>query len=199
MKPTSASSRDDAYRRASKRTAPEPPRKRSTMLGRTRTALPHRHAPARWRRPRGARTRLKTPPNLPVAVITAPAAPKTPSQRSRRALSTTLRNLFRSKQLRTLVRSALKLSRPSANAATTGAREKAMPMWPPVGASRPHRRGGGHAGDARADDRLARSQARYTSPANRQRQGAPARLIHLKGSRQAGPFVAVNFGAIPER
>jgi two-component system response regulator PilR (NtrC family) len=96
-------------------------------------------------------------------------------------------------QLRTLVRSALKLPQPG-----QGRRVNESPETPP---NYPRLIGESELMQATRQmiDRLARTQApiHVTGESGSGKELA-ARLIHLKGSRQEGSFIAVNCGAIPE-
>ena len=130
-------------------------------------------------------------PNLPVAVITAHGSAENAVAALKAGAFDYLAKPVSLNQLRTLVRSALKLSRPPVRRGGEGDSASALPVL--IGGSPLM-----HATRALID-RLARSQApiHITGESGSGKELA-ARLIHLKGSRQDGPFVAVNCGAIPE-
>jgi len=130
-------------------------------------------------------------PNLPVAVITAHGSAENAVAALKAGAFDYLAKPVSLNQLRTLVRSALKLSRPPVRRGGEGDAASALPVLiggsPLMQATRA------------LIERLARSQApiHITGESGSGKELA-ARLIHLKGSRQDGPFVAVNCGAIPE-
>jgi two-component system response regulator PilR (NtrC family) len=137
-------------------------------------------------------------PNLPVAVITAHGSTENAVAALKAGAFDYLAKPVSLNQLRTLVRSALKLSRPTAkrgendgegDAAAAG--EAGFPVLIGEAAVMQTTRA--------LIERLARSQApiHITGESGSGKELA-ARLVHLKGSRQDGPFVAVNCGAIPE-
>src|SRR5687768_6815494 len=136
-------------------------------------------------------------PNLPVAVITAHGSTENAVAALKAGAFDYLAKPVSLNQLRTLVRSALKLSRPSARRGENGAGEGDAPGQPGLPVLI------GEAAVMQSTraliDRLARSQApiHITGESGSGKELA-ARLVHLKGSRQDGPFVAVNCGAIPE-
>jgi two-component system response regulator PilR (NtrC family) len=131
-------------------------------------------------------------PNMPVAVITAHGSAENAVAALKAGAFDYLAKPVSLSQLRALVRSALKLSRPPARRGSESeAPESAMPtligVSPLMQATRA------------LIDRLARSQAPiHVCGESGSGKELAARLIHLKGSRQDGPFVAVNCGAIPE-
>jgi two-component system response regulator PilR (NtrC family) len=132
-------------------------------------------------------------PNLPVAVITAHGSAENAVAALKAGAFDYLAKPVSLNQLRALVRSALKLTRPAgrksgdsdAHAASAG--PALVGNSPLMAATRA------------LIERLARSQApiHVTGESGSGKELA-ARLIHLKGSRQDGPFIAVNCGAIPE-
>jgi len=132
-------------------------------------------------------------PNLPVAVITAYGSAENAVAALKAGAFDYVAKPIALNQLRTLVRSALKLSTPG--------------MHRPAGDDVPERStvpvliGTSEAMQATRAliDRLARSQAplHITGESGSGKELA-ARLVHVKGSRRDGPFVAVNCGAIPE-
>src|SRR5687767_3957034 len=132
-------------------------------------------------------------PNLPVAVITAHGSAENAVAALKAGAFDYLAKPVSLNQLRTLVRSALKLSSPPARRAGGGEA--------PEQAGMPVLIGGSPVMDSTRSliERLARSQApvHVTGESGSGKELA-ARLVHLKGSRQDGPFVAVNCGALPE-
>jgi two-component system response regulator PilR (NtrC family) len=135
----------------------------------------------------------KHQPNLPVAVITAHGSAENAVAALKAGAFDYLAKPVSLNQLRSLVRSALKLSRP-------GVRKPNEPEAQGA-ASGPTLIGNSTLMQATRAliDRLARSQApiHVTGESGSGKELA-ARLIHVKGSRQDGPFIAVNCGAIPE-
>jgi len=132
-------------------------------------------------------------PNMPVAVITAYGSAENAVAALKAGAFDYLAKPVSLNQLRTLVRSALKLTRPAARRATEGetAGVAALPLL--IGKSSLMQ------ATRALIDRLARSQAPiHVSGESGSGKELAARLIHLKGSRQDGSFVAVNCGAIPE-
>ena len=132
-------------------------------------------------------------PNMPVAVITAHGSAENAVAALKAGAFDYLAKPVSLNQLRTLVRSALKLSRPPTRrgADDEGASQPDLPVL--IGGSSLMQ-------TTRAlIDRLARSQApiHVTGESGSGKELA-ARLVHLKGSRQDGAFIAVNCGAIPE-
>ena len=132
-------------------------------------------------------------PNLPVAVITAHGSAENAVAALKAGAFDYLAKPVSLNQLRALVRSALKLSRPLARK-TNDVEAQGAPTGPTlIGTSSLMQ------ATRALIDRLARSQApiHITGESGSGKELA-ARLIHDKGSRQDGPFVAVNCGAIPE-
>jgi two-component system, NtrC family, response regulator PilR len=132
-------------------------------------------------------------PNMPVAVITAYGSAENAVAALKAGAFDYLAKPISLNQLRTLVRSALKLSTAAMPRPTEddGPQQSSVPVL--IGASAPMQA-------ARAlIERLARSQAplHITGESGSGKELA-ARLVHLKGSRRDGPFIAVNCGAIPE-
>ena len=132
-------------------------------------------------------------PDLPVAVITAHGSAENAVAALKAGAFDYLAKPVSLNQLRTLVRSALKLSRPVSRRGSDG-EQAAAPALPVLIGVSPLMQA------TRAlIDRLARSQAPvHISGESGSGKELAARLVHMKGSRQDGPFVAVNCGAIPE-
>ena len=133
-------------------------------------------------------------PSLPVAVITAHGSTENAVAALKAGAFDYLAKPVSLDQLRTLVRSALKLPRPALRRAQEDdAQARAEGEGPLIGQSAPMRA-------ARAMiDRLARTQAPiHVSGESGSGKELAARLIHTKGSRGDAPFVPVNCGAIPE-
>jgi two-component system response regulator PilR (NtrC family) len=131
-------------------------------------------------------------PSVPVAVITAYGSTENAVAALKAGAFDYVAKPIALNQLRTLVRSALRLSQPQAKRAE--GEEHAEPNLPVlIGNSAVMQ-------STRAlIERLARSQAPiHVSGESGSGKELAARLIHLKGSRQDGPFIAVNCGAIPE-
>lgn len=132
-------------------------------------------------------------PSVPVAVITAHGSTENAVAALKAGAFDYLAKPVSLNQLRTLVRSALKLPQPG-----QGRRVNESPETPP---DYPQLIGESTLMQATRQmiDRLARTQApiHVTGESGSGKELA-ARLIHLKGSRQEGPFIAVNCGAIPE-
>jgi two-component system response regulator PilR (NtrC family) len=132
-------------------------------------------------------------PSVPVAVITAHGSTENAVAALKAGAFDYLAKPVSLNQLRTLVRSALKLPQPG-----QGKRANDSPELP---ANYPRLIGGSALMQSTRQmiDRLARTQApiHVTGESGSGKELA-ARLIHLKGSRQEGPFIAVNCGAIPE-
>jgi two-component system response regulator PilR (NtrC family) len=128
-------------------------------------------------------------PNLPVAVITAHGSTENAVAALKAGAFDYLAKPLALNQLRTLVRSALKLS--DSNRRADAQEQSALPVL--IGNSSVME------ATRALIERLARSQApiHVTGESGSGKELA-ARLIHLKGSRRDGPFVAVNCGAIPE-
>lgn len=131
-------------------------------------------------------------PSMPVAVITAHGSAENAVAALKAGAFDYLAKPVSLDQLRTLVRSALKLPRPEAGRQGAGQRE-AEEASLLIGESALMR------ATREMIERLARSQApvHVTGESGSGKELA-ARLIHLKGARREGPFVAVNCGAIPE-
>jgi two-component system response regulator PilR (NtrC family) len=132
-------------------------------------------------------------PNMPVAVITAYGSAENAVAALKAGAFDYLAKPVSLNHLRTLVRSALKLTRPAARRATEGETGggAALPLL--IGKSSLMQ------ATRALIDRLARSQAPiHVSGESGSGKELAARLIHLKGSRQDGSFIAVNCGAIPE-
>lgn len=130
-------------------------------------------------------------PNLPVAVITAHGSTENAVAALKAGAFDYLAKPVSLNQLRALVRSALKLSTPSRAANGDPQQPSGLPVL--IGNSHVMQQ-------TRAlIERLARSQApiHVTGESGSGKELA-ARLIHLKGSRRDGAFIAVNCGAIPE-
>src|SRR6476660_9261932 len=131
--------------------------------------------------------------STPVAVITAHGSAENAVAALKAGAFDYLAKPVSLNQLRTLVRSALKLSQPATrrtvdadNGSSTG-----LPVLIGTSALMQATRA--------LIERLARSQAPvHISGESGSGKELAARLVHLKGSRQDGPFVAVNCGAIPE-
>jgi two-component system response regulator PilR (NtrC family) len=132
-------------------------------------------------------------PSVPVAVITAHGSTENAVAALKAGAFDYLAKPVSLNQLRTLVRSALKLPQPG-----QGRRVNESPETPP---NYPRLIGESELMQATRQmiDRLARTQApiHVTGESGSGKELA-ARLIHLKGSRQEGSFIAVNCGAIPE-
>ncbi len=134
----------------------------------------------------------KNHPNLPVAVITAHGSTENAVAALKAGAFDYLAKPVSLDQLRTLVRSALKLPR---TAQRRTAEEAPGPAGEAVllGESEPMQA-------VRAMiDRLARTLAPiHIGGESGSGKELAARLIHIQGSRSDGPFMAVNCGAIPE-
>ena len=132
-------------------------------------------------------------PSVPVAVITAHGSTENAVAALKAGAFDYLAKPVSLNQLRTLVRSALKLPQPG-----QGRRVNDSPETPP---NYPRLIGESELMQATRQmiDRLARTQApiHVTGESGSGKELA-ARLIHLKGSRHEGSFIAVNCGAIPE-
>ena len=132
-------------------------------------------------------------PNLPVAVITAHGSTENAVAALKAGAFDYLAKPVSLDQLRTLVRSALRLPRP-AQRRTQEEEASAQPgVSLLIGESGPMQA-------VRAMiDRLARTQAPiHIGGESGSGKELAARLIHDKGSRNDGPFIPVNCGAIPE-
>ena len=132
----------------------------------------------------------KNHPNLPVAVITAHGSTENAVAALKAGAFDYLAKPVSLDQLRTLVRSALKLPRSAQRRAQEEASAQAAPL---IGESAPMQA-------VRAlIDRIARTQAPvHIGGESGSGKELAARLIHLQGSRGDGPFIPVNCGAIPE-
>ena len=132
----------------------------------------------------------KNHPNLPVAVITAHGSTENAVAALKAGAFDYLAKPVSLDQLRTLVRSALKLPRSAQRRAQEDASAQAAPL---IGESAPMQA-------VRAlIDRIARTQAPvHIGGESGSGKELAARLIHLQGSRGDGPFIPVNCGAIPE-
>jgi two-component system response regulator PilR (NtrC family) len=132
-------------------------------------------------------------PSVPVAVITAHGSTENAVAALKAGAFDYLAKPVSLNQLRMLVRSALKLPQPG-----QAKRVSDSPELPP---NYPRLIGESALMQATRQmiDRLARTQApiHVTGESGSGKELA-ARLIHLKGSRQEGSFIAVNCGAIPE-
>ena len=132
-------------------------------------------------------------PHIPVAVITAHGSTENAVAALKAGAFDYLAKPVSLEQLRALIRSALNLPRGDEVVVEEGTGAPA-PGGPTLLGSSPQMR------QVRAlIDKLARSQApiHVTGESGSGKELA-ARSIHEKGSRQAGPFVPVNCGAIPE-
>jgi two-component system response regulator PilR (NtrC family) len=135
----------------------------------------------------------KNHPHLPVAVITAHGSAENAVAALKAGAFDYLAKPVSLDQLRTLVRSALKLPRTAARR-TQGEDAPEQPGMPAlIGDSGPMQA-------VRAMiDRLARTQAPiHIGGESGSGKELAARLIHVKGSRSDSPFIPVNCGAIPE-
>jgi len=132
-------------------------------------------------------------PNMPVAVITAYGSAENAVAALKAGAFDYLAKPIALNQLRTLVRSALKLSTPAMRRTAGDEATDQLTLPVLIGASTPMQ------ATRALIDRLARSQAPvHISGESGSGKELAARLVHLKGSRRDGPFVAVNCGAIPE-
>jgi two-component system response regulator PilR (NtrC family) len=132
-------------------------------------------------------------PNLPVAVITAHGSTENAVAALKAGAFDYLAKPVSLDQLRTLVRSALKLPRPAQRRAQEGEALAQPGESPLIGESAPMQ------AVRSMIDRLARTQAPiHISGESGSGKELAARLIHVQGSRSDGPFVPVNCGAIPE-
>ncbi len=128
-------------------------------------------------------------PELPVAVITAHGSTENAVAALKAGAFDYLAKPVSLNQLRTLVRSALKLPVPGGRQA----QEEIPASGLLIGESAPMQ------ATRTMIERLARTQAPiHISGESGSGKEVAARLIHTKGSRNDGPFVAVNCGAIPE-
>src|SRR5690349_12207111 len=135
----------------------------------------------------------KNHPNLPVAVITAHGSTENAVAALKAGAFDYLAKPVSLDQLRTLVRSALKLPRGSQRRAQDGEAAPQAGASLLIGESEPMQM-------VRAMiDRLARTQAPiHVGGESGSGKELAARLIHTQGSRRDAPFVPVNCGAIPE-
>ncbi|HEY7741896.1 MAG TPA: sigma-54 dependent transcriptional regulator [Burkholderiales bacterium] len=133
-------------------------------------------------------------PSLPVAVITAHGSTENAVAALKAGAFDYLAKPVSLDQLRTLVRSALKLPRPVQRRAQEEDAAPAAPGVPQlIGRSEPMR------AVRSMIERLARTQAPiHISGESGSGKELAARLVHLQGPRSDGPFVPVNCGAIPE-
>ena len=131
-------------------------------------------------------------PNLPVAVITAHGSTENAVAALKAGAFDYLAKPVSLDQLRTLVRSALRLP-PAQRRAQDGEAAAQSGESLLIGESGPMQA-------VRAMiDRLARTQAPiHIGGESGSGKELAARLIHVKGSRSDGPFIPVNCGAIPE-
>ena len=134
----------------------------------------------------------KCHPSVPVAVITAHGSTENAVAALKAGAFDYLAKPVSLEQLRTLVRSALKLSQPAQRRVNDN--HELEPGYPVLIGASPLMQT-----TRKMIDKLARTQApiHVTGESGSGKELA-ARLIHLKGSRRDGPFVAVNCGAIPE-
>ncbi len=132
----------------------------------------------------------KNHPDLPVAVITAHGSTENAVAALKAGAFDYLAKPVSLNQLRTLVRSALKLPVPGGRRSPE---DEAAASGLLIGESAQMQ------ATRALIERLARTQApiHITGESGSGKELA-ARLIHTKGSRNDGPFVAVNCGAIPE-
>jgi two-component system response regulator PilR (NtrC family) len=134
----------------------------------------------------------KNHPDLPVAVITAHGSTENAVAALKAGAFDYLAKPVSLNQLRTLVRSALKLPAPGTRRPQEDEEADAGAALL-VGESAPMR------ATRAMIERLARTQAPiHITGESGSGKELGARLIHTKGSRRDGPFVAVNCGAIPE-
>jgi two-component system response regulator PilR (NtrC family) len=133
-------------------------------------------------------------PSLPVAVITAHGSTENAVAALKAGAFDYLAKPVSLDQLRTLVRSALKLPRPVQRRAQDDDAAPAVPGAPQlIGRSAPMQ------AVRSMIERLARTQAPiHISGESGSGKELAARLIHLQGPRRDNPFVPVNCGAIPE-
>jgi len=130
-------------------------------------------------------------PSLPVAVITAHGSTENAVAALKAGAFDYLAKPVSLDQLRTLVRSALKLPRPVQRRAQD---DEAAPGAPQlIGRSEPMQ------AVRSMIERLARTQAPiHISGESGSGKELAARLVHQQGPRSDGPYVPVNCGAIPE-
>src|SRR5262245_20662232 len=132
-------------------------------------------------------------PNLPVAVITAHGSTENAVAALKAGAFDYLAKPVSLDQLRSLVRTALKLPQPAQRRASGEETAAAPGQALLIGDSAPMQA-------VRAMiDRLARTQAPiHISGESGSGKELAARLIHSQGPRRDGPFIPVNCGAIPE-
>jgi two-component system, NtrC family, response regulator PilR len=136
---------------------------------------------------------VKNHPNLPVAVITAHGSTENAVAALKAGAFDYLAKPVSLDQLRTLVRSALKLPRPAQRRTQDDGAAVQPGAALLIGASAPMRTV--HS----MIDRIARTQAPlHIGGESGSGKELAARLIHDRGSRVDGPFIPVNCGAIPE-
>ncbi len=133
-------------------------------------------------------------PSLPVAVITAHGSTENAVAALKAGAFDYLAKPVSLDQLRTLVRSALKLPRPIQRRAQDEDAAASAPGVPQlIGRSAPMQ------AVRSMIERLARTQAPiHISGESGSGKELAARLVHRQGPRSDGPFVPVNCGAIPE-
>jgi two-component system response regulator PilR (NtrC family) len=133
-------------------------------------------------------------PSLPVAVITAHGSTENAVAALKAGAFDYLAKPVSLDQLRTLVRSALKLPRPVQRRAPEEETAAAAPGVPQlIGRSGPME------AVRSMIERLARTQAPiHISGESGSGKELAARLVHQRGPRSDGPFIPVNCGAIPE-
>ena len=125
-------------------------------------------------------------PDLPVAVITAHGSVETAISALKGGAFDFISKPIELERLRSLVQTALKLPRRSANTTANGARLQLVGQSPAMQGLRQQIR------------KLARSQAPvHIHGESGVGKEVVARLIHAEGPRAEGPFIAVNCGAIP--
>ena len=130
-------------------------------------------------------------PSLPVAVITAHGSTENAVAALKAGAFDYLAKPVSLEQLRTLVRSALKLPRPVQRRAPEDDAAPGAPQL--IGRSEPMQ------AVRSMIERLARTQAPIQiSGESGSGKELAARLVHQQGPRSDGPFVPVNCGAIPE-
>jgi two-component system response regulator PilR (NtrC family) len=134
----------------------------------------------------------KNHPNLPVAVITAHGSTENAVAALKAGAFDYLAKPVSLDQLRTLVRSALKLPRsPQRRAQEEASAQAGAALL--IGESAPMQ------AVRTLIDRIARTQAPvHIGGESGSGKELAARLIHVQGSRCDGPFIPVNCGAIPE-
>jgi two-component system response regulator PilR (NtrC family) len=132
-------------------------------------------------------------PSLPVAVITAHGSAENAVAALKAGAFDYLAKPVSLDQLRTLVRSALKLPRPVQGHAQDELTSLQFAESLLIGESGPMQ------AVRSMIDRLARTQAPiHVSGESGSGKELAARLVHAQGSRNDGPFIPVNCGAIPE-